>query len=90
MTENEIAIVIENLERRVKTLEEKAIDNLDLIISVKELTVSVKNLTESHNELKAEFKAEKNKDGETWNKVKFYILTTILGLILGSIAGKLF
>ena len=89
MTEQEIAVKLENHENRIATLETSVNGLQDLIISVKELTISVKNLTETSNELKTEVKTMQAKDGNTWNKLKFYVLTTIVGLALGVLFSKL-
>lgn len=90
MTDQEAAVKLENHEGRIKTLEKNVIGLQDLIISVKELTISVRNLTETTDELKLGMKTMQEKDGNTWKEVKKYVITTLIGLVLGYLFSQLF
>lgn len=88
MTSTEIEVQLENHKNRIETLETTVSGMQDLILSVKELTLSVKNLTETSNELKDEIKVIKNRDADTWQKLKFYVITCVVSLILGALFSK--
>ena len=90
MAYHKTSVKLENHEGRIKTLEKNVSGLQDLIISVKELTISVRNLTETTDELKLGMKTFQEKDGNTWKEVKKYVLTTLIGLILGYLFSQLF
>lgn len=90
MTEQEVAVKLENHEQRIGTLETNVSGLQDLIISVKELTISVRNLTETTEDLKRGMKAVEERDGNMWKDMKKYIITTVIGLFLGYIFSQLF
>lgn len=89
MTEQEIAVKLENHESRIGILESTVSGMQDLILSVRELTISVKNLTQTTEDLKKEVKDIKEKDGNMWRSVKKEVLFIILGLLLGFISSKI-
>ncbi len=68
---------------RIKLLEEQTKQVTDLAISVRALAMSVKQMAET--QLKQGQKLEKleQRDGEMWRKVTGYIITAVVGIIIG-------
>lgn len=54
-----------------------------LVLSVERLAVSMENMNRSLAEQGDKLEALENRDGELWRKVTGYIVTTIIGLVLG-------
>lgn len=90
MTEQEIAVKLENHENRILNLETNISGLQDLIISVKEMALSVRNLAEEQKELKNEMKISQQREGNLWREVKKYCITLGIGLIAGYLFNRLF
>lgn len=56
-----------------------------LVLSVERLAVSMENMNRSLAEQGDKLEILENRDGELWRKVTGYIVTTIIGLVLGFI-----
>lgn len=68
---------------RIKLLEEQTKTITDLAISVKELAMSVKQMAETQKEHGEKLEKLEERDGEMWRKVVGYIVTAVVGIIIG-------
>lgn len=74
---------------RISELEESVKENNKLLLTVERLVISVENM---QRELKSQ--GEKldeidGQDGKKWRKVTEYIVTAIIGIIIGVVASQL-
>lgn len=69
--------------QRIKLLEEQTKTITDLAVSVKELAISVKQLAETQKEQSGKLEKLEERDGEMWRKVVGYIVTVIVGIVIG-------
>ena len=67
------------ISRRLDTLEETTKQIGSLVLSVERLESMSRSLAEQGDKLEI----LENRDGELWRKVTGYIVTTIIGLVLG-------
>ena len=74
---------------RIKALEKAVEENRDLALSIQRLTISVKSMVEEQKSQGERLEALENRDGEKWRSAAGYILTTILGIIVGYIFKRL-
>ncbi len=70
---------------RLKALERSVEENGRLALSVERLTISVQSMVEEQRAQGDRLEALENRDGEKWRKAASYVLTTILGIIVGYI-----
>lgn len=68
---------------RIKLLEEQTKQVTDIAISVRELVLSVKQMAETQKEQSEKLEKLEERDGEMWRKVVGYIVTAIVGIIIG-------
>ena len=61
-------------------------ENSELISSIKELAIEVKYMREDLNETIARLEKLESKDGDTWEKFKWLIVTGVVSIILGYLA----
>lgn len=69
--------------QRLKLLEEQTKQVTDLALSVKELAQSIKQMTETQKEQGEKLEKLESRDGEMWRKVTSYIITAIIGIVIG-------
>lgn len=69
--------------QRIKLLEEQTKQVTDLALSVKELAQSIKQMTETQKEQGEKLERLEGRDGEMWRKVTGYIVTTVVGIVIG-------
>lgn len=69
--------------KRLEILEEQTKQFTDLVLSVRELAQSVKQLAEIQEAQGEKLDELENRDGEMWRKVSSYVITAIIGLVLG-------
>lgn len=69
--------------KRLEILEEQTKQFTDLVLSVRELAQSVKQLAETQKVQGEKLDELENRDGEMWRKVSGYVITAIIGLVLG-------
>lgn len=69
---------LENLEKQTATITE-------LAISVKELAASVKQLAESEKKHDDKLEELSSRDGAMWRKVVGYVITVVVGIVIGFI-----
>ena len=70
---------------RLKALERYVEENVRLSLSVERLTISVQSMVEEQKAQGDRLGALENQDGEKWRKAVSYVLTTILGIMVGYI-----
>lgn len=68
---------------RIRFLEEQTKTITDLAVSVKELAMSVKQMAETQKEQGEKLEKLEGRDGEMWRKVVGYIVTAIVGIVIG-------
>ena len=69
--------------KRLEVLEEQTKQFIDLVLSVRELAQSVKQLAETQKAQGEKLDELENRDGEMWRRVSGYVITAIIGLVLG-------
>lgn len=69
--------------KRIELLEERTEQFTDIAISVKELALSVKQMAETQKEQGEKLEKLESRDGEMWRKVTGYIITAIIGIVIG-------
>jgi hypothetical protein len=75
--------------KRLEILEEQIEQFTELVLSVRELAQSVKQLAETQKEQGEKLDELENRDGEMWRKVSGYVITSIIGLVVGYLFHKL-
>lgn len=68
---------------RIKLLEEQTKQFTDIAISVRELAISIKQMAETQKEQGERLEKLEDQDGEMWRQVVGYVITTIIGVIIG-------
>lgn len=68
---------------RIRLLEEQTKQVTDIAISVRELALSVKQMAETQKEQSEKLEKLEEQDGEMWRKVVGYIVTAIVGIVIG-------
>lgn len=74
---------------RLKTLERAVEENGRLALSVERLTISVQSMVEEQKSQGKRLETLENRDGESWRKAIGYLLTTIIGIVVGYIFKKI-
>lgn len=69
--------------QRIKLLEEQTKQVTDIALSVKELAQSIKQMTETQKEQGEKLERLESRDGEMWRKATGYIITAIIGIVIG-------
>ena len=69
--------------KRIELLEEQTKQVTDIAISVRELALSVKQMAETQKEQSEKLEKLEERDGEMWRKVVGYIVTAIVGIVIG-------
>lgn len=75
--------------KRVNEHDEELKENNDLIGAIKELAVETKYMREDLNKTISRLDKLENKDGGKWEKFKWLLVTTIVPLIIGFLAGAI-
>lgn len=70
---------------RLKALEKAVEENRNLALSIERLTISVQSMVEEQREQGNRLEALENRDGEKWRKAASYVLTIIIGIVVGYI-----
>lgn len=73
----------ERINQRIKTIEESLAETRKLTLSVERLTLSVQSMVEVQKKQGERLDTIEGRDGEKWRTVAGYVLTTIIGLIIG-------
>lgn len=69
--------------QRIKLLEEQTKQVTELALSVRELAQSIKQMAETQKEQGEKLEKLESRDGEMWRRVTGYIITVIIGIIIG-------
>ena len=72
--------------RRIELLEESVKQNTALTLSVEILANNMKNMANEQMRQGKRLEALEGRDGDMWRTVVKYVLTTILGLVIGVVA----
>lgn len=75
--------------KRLEILEEQTKQFTDLVLSVRELAQSVKQLAETQKVQGEKLDELENRDGEMWRRVSGYVITSVIGLVVGYLFHKL-
>jgi len=54
-----------------------------LAISIQKLTSEMSNMSTLQKEQNEKLEAIESRDGDTWRKVKYYVITGIIGIVVG-------
>ena len=74
---------------RLEILEEQTKQFTDLVLSVRELAQSVKQLAEIQKAQGEKLDELESRDGDMWRRVSGYVITSIIGLVVGYLFRKL-
>lgn len=74
---------------RLEVLEEQTKQFTDLVLSVRELAQSVKQLAEIQKAQGEKLDELESRDGEMWRRVSGYVITSVIGLVVGYLFHKL-
>lgn len=69
--------------KRLELLEKQSEQFTEIALSVKELALSVKQMAEEQKEQGAKLEKLEGRDGEMWRKVVGYIITAVVGILIG-------
>ena len=72
--------------RRIELLEESVKRNTALTLSVEKLANNMENMANEQMRQGKRLEALEGRDGDMWRTVVKYVLTTILGLVIGVVA----
>lgn len=75
--------------RRLDELERSTKENGKLALSVERLALSVQHMVEEQRKQGKRLETLENRDGESWRKAVGYLLTTIIGIVVGYIFKKI-
>ncbi len=73
----------ERQSKRISILEEEVRQIGDLTISINRMSISIENMTAQLVEQGKRLQTLENRDGEMWRKVTGYLLTAIVGIVIG-------
>lgn len=77
------------INHRLTDLEETVRQIGELTTSVHSLAQSVEQLVKSQNRLESRLEELENRDGATWRKVKWYLLTLAIGAVFGLLVAQI-
>ena len=77
------------MNNRIATLEKSHEENHKLLISVEKLALSMENMQKEQKEQGERLDKLEDRDGDNWRKVSAYIVTTIIGIVVGYIFKQL-
>lgn len=69
--------------KRISNLENTAEQNSKLIVSIEKIATNVENLQKQYVSLSDDVESIKNRDGDNWRKMLWFVGTTVLGIIIG-------
>lgn len=77
-------------DKRIEDLESDFKEIRSLATSIERLTISVKAMVEEQKKQGDRLDALESRDGEMWRKVIGYVVTTVVGLVIGLIWTSVF
>lgn len=75
--------------KRIELLEERTEQFTNIAISVRELAQSIKQMAETQKEQGEKLEKLESRDGEMWRKVTGYIITAIIGIVIGFVSQQI-
>ena len=69
--------------KRLDLLEKQTEQITDVAMSTKELVISVKQMAEEQREQGNRLEKLEGRDGEMWRKVVGYVITAVIGILIG-------
>ncbi|WP_320973696.1 hypothetical protein [Dysgonomonas capnocytophagoides] len=72
-------------DKRISLLEESVEQNRTLAVSVEKLAVNMENMLKEQEQQSKRLEVIENRDGEMWRKITGYVVTAVIGIILGFI-----
>ncbi len=76
-------------DRRIGELNEAIRQIGELTLSVQSLAQSVEQMAQSQNRQEGRLEELENRDGDTWRKVKWYLLTLAIGAVFGLVVAQI-
>lgn len=73
----------ERQDARIAELEEMAKENQKVVLSIEKLANNIENMVKEVQSQGNRLTAIEERDGEMWRKVTGYIITAVVGIILG-------
>lgn len=74
---------------RIDLLEESTKQIGELTASIQKLAVSIENMSKEHRQYEKRLETIEDRDGENWRKVTGYIITAVIGIVIGFIFKQL-
>lgn len=74
---------------RITTLEKLVEENRNLALSIERLTISVQNMVNEQKAQGERLEALEDRDGEMWRKAMGYLLTAVIGAVVGFMFKKI-
>ncbi len=75
--------------QRIAVLEDKVDQIGELTISVNKLATNMNNMYEEQKQQGERLKILENRDGEMWRKVVGYVITAVVGIVVGFVFNQL-
>lgn len=72
-----------SMNARIKDLETEAKEITDLTISINNLALSVDSMAKEQKKQGEQLESLKAKDGERWRSVTGYVITAVIGILIG-------
>ncbi len=92
----EVSLLAQRLEdedkrqnQRIAVLEDKVDQIGELTISVNKLATNMNNMYEEQKQQGERLKILENRDGEMWRKVVGYVITAVVGIVVGFVFNQL-
>lgn len=74
---------------RMKNVEEDTDKITSIAVSVERMATSIENMTKEMEQQGKRLATLENRDGEMWRKIVGYVVTAVIGIVLGFIATKI-
>ena len=71
------------LSKRIDSLESSTKQIGSLVVSVERLAVSMESMAKEQKEQNEKLEKLEGRDGELWRKVTGYVITAVIGIVLG-------
>ena len=71
------------LSKRIDSLESATKQIGSLVVSVERLAVSMESMAKEQKEQNEKLEKLEGRDGELWRKVTGYVITAVIGIVLG-------
>lgn len=69
--------------RRIDILEENAKQNTAMVANIERLAVNMENMLKVQEQQGERLKALESRDGEKWRSAAGYVITVVLGIVIG-------